>query len=68
MLKTKTAIAAFSIAMLWANNAFAFCLFFCGGPGGGGSTPAPEIDGAGGLPAVALLLSVGAIVYRKLRS
>ncbi|HML28242.1 MAG TPA: hypothetical protein PKE16_05275 [Hyphomicrobium sp.] len=74
MSKIKTALAAFSVAMLWANSAFAFT--FCigpicfGGPDGGGGSgpaPAPEIDGPASLTAVALLIGVGAIVYRKLR-
>lgn len=71
MLKIKTAVAAFSVAMLWAGNAFALCLgSFCIGPpsgGGGGPAPAPEIDGPASLSAIALLISVGAIVYRKLK-
>lgn len=68
MLKLKTAVAAFSVAMLWASNAFAFCIgpICFGSPGGGsGPAPAPEIDGPASLTAVALLISVGAIVYRK---
>lgn len=72
MLKIKTAVAAFSVAMLWASNAFAFCIGpICFGPpgggGGGGPTPAPEIDGPASLTAVALLISVGAIIYRKMK-
>ncbi len=71
MLKRKTAIAAFSGAMLWASNAFAFCIGpICFGPpsgGGGGPAAAPEIDGPASLTAIALLISVGAIVYRKLK-
>ncbi len=71
MLKIKTALATFTVAMLWANSAFAFCFgpFCFGPPGGGGGTPAPapEIDGPASLTAVALLISVGAIIYRKLR-
>ncbi|MET0431436.1 MAG: hypothetical protein ABWZ86_03065 [Hyphomicrobium sp.] len=65
-MKIRTAVAVFSVAMLWANDAFAFCLFFCGPPSPGPSA-APEIDGPGSLAAVALLMSVGAIVYRKLK-
>lgn len=72
MLKIKTALAAFSVGMLWANSAFAY---FCIGPicfgvpdgGGSGPAPAPEIDGPASLTAVALLIGVGAILYRKLR-
>jgi hypothetical protein len=71
MLKIKTAVAAFSFAMLWTSNAFAGvggCWFFCGGgPGSGGPSPAPEIDGPASLTAVALLISVGAIAYRKFK-
>jgi hypothetical protein len=31
----------------------------------GGPTPAPEINAASGLAAVALLLSIGAMLYRQ---
>ena len=70
MLKIKAAVAAFSVGILWANDAFAFCIGpICFGPpsGGGGPAPAPEIDGPASLTAIALLISVGAIVYRKLK-
>jgi hypothetical protein len=32
---------------------------------GGGTPPAPEIHAASGMAAVALLLTIGAIVYRQ---
>lgn len=71
MFKVKTALATFAVATLWANSAFAFCIGpICFGPpaGGGGSpAPAPEIDGPASLTAIALLISVGAIVYRKMK-
>ncbi|WP_409561154.1 hypothetical protein [Hyphomicrobium sp. MC8b] len=71
MLKIKAALATFAVAMLWANSAFAFCIgpwcFGGDGGGGGGPAPAPEIDGPASLTAVALLISVGAIVYRKMK-
>lgn len=71
MFKIKTALATFVVAMLSANSAFAFCIGpICFGPpdtGGGGPAPAPEIDGPASLTAVALLISVGAIAYRKMK-
>ncbi len=63
MARLTTALTSFFCAALWANNAFAFHNPWSGG----GGTPAPEIDGSGALMAIALLVSVGAIVYRGLR-
>jgi hypothetical protein len=61
---------SFLTATLWANSAYALCIFgICfgdGGDGGGGASPAPEIDGAGALSAAVLVVSVGALVYRRL--
>ncbi|MBS0250090.1 MAG: hypothetical protein JSR78_03385 [Proteobacteria bacterium] len=70
MFKFKIALATFAVATLWANSAFAFCIGpICFGPpaGGGGPAPAPEIDGPASLTAIALLISVGAIAYRKMK-
>jgi hypothetical protein len=69
--KLGTALSAIVISSLWATQAYAICFFGlgdCGGGGGGGdSGGAPEIDGPGALTAIALLLSVGVILYRKVR-
>lgn len=65
------ATISFLSAALWANSAYALCILgICfgggGGDGGGGASPAPEIDGAGALSAAVLVVSVGALVYRRL--
>jgi hypothetical protein len=44
--------------------------FLCGGHGGGGGggTAVPEIDGPGGVAAIALLVSIGMVLYNRARS
>lgn len=49
--------------MGWASAAIKG--FGGGGSGGGGTTSAPEIDGPGGVAAVALLVSAGLIAYNR---
>ena len=69
MVKMVAAVTSFVCTAFWANAASAFCIFgICiGGGGGGGASSAPEIDGPGGLAAIALLISVGAVAYRALQ-
>jgi len=69
MVKMVAAVTSFVCTAFWANAASAFCIFgICiGGGGGGGASSAPEIDGPGGLAAIALLLCVGAVAYRALQ-
>jgi hypothetical protein len=62
MLRVRIALAAFAASLLWAPEVFAGLL-----GGRPAPPPAPEIDGPAGLSAVALLISVGAIVYRKFK-
>ncbi len=58
--KLGATIAGFAMSGVWASNAFAL-----GGWGGGSPAPNPEIDGPGGVMAVALLVSLGIMIYRK---
>lgn len=58
------ATTALISSLLWTSNALAFGGF---GGGDGGAAANPEIDGPGGVMAVALLVSVGAMIYRKAR-
>ena len=72
MVKLVAAVTSFICTALWANAASAFCILgIClgdgGGGGDGGASSAPEIDGPGGLAAIALLISVGAVAYRALQ-
>jgi len=71
-------IAAFAITTLWTSETFAGCFFTDCNAGGGVVTPpvtppvappahAPEIDGPGAFAAIALLLSLGVILYRRVR-
>jgi hypothetical protein len=66
--------AAVLTSFMWSTPASAgiirdiFCSFFtCGGrPGGGGGGRAvPEIDSGAGLAAIALVVSIAAVAYRK---
>ena len=60
------AIAGLTTSALWSTNAFAACAFgVCDDGGSGGATSTPEIDGPGAVMAVALLVSVGIMIYRK---
>lgn len=71
MTKLTAGLASFVAASAWATSAFAgsICLPFVGCfdlPGGGsGGGSAPEIDGPGGVAAIALLVSIGAVLYRR---
>jgi hypothetical protein len=71
MVKLVAAVTSFVCTAFWANAASAFCILgIClgdSGGGGGGASSAPEIDGPGGLAAIALLISVGAVAYRALQ-
>ena len=70
MVKMVAAVTSFVCTAFWANAASAFCIFgICIGAvgGGGGASSAPEIDGPGGLAAIALLICVGAVAYRALQ-
>jgi hypothetical protein len=71
MVKMVAAVTSFVCTAFWANAASAFCIFgICiggGGGGGGGASSAPEIDGPGGLAAIALLICIGAVAYRALQ-
>lgn len=62
--KIKPAIVGSAISILLTTNAFAFG-GVSGGGGGGGVVGNPEIDGPGALLAVALLASIGVMIYRK---
>ena len=55
------AIAGLTTSVLWSTNAFALG----GYTGGDGAASLPEIDGPGAVMAVALLVSVGIMIYRK---
>jgi hypothetical protein len=68
----KTGTAALLLTLVTANQSFAWCLFggigtTCGGDGGSGPTAAPEFDGPGAIAAIALLVSVVAILYQRAR-
>jgi len=66
LTKLGMTISALLISAVWTNEAFAACyagIGDCGGDSGG----APEIDGPGALSAIAVLLSIGVILYRKVR-
>ena len=56
------AIAGLTTSVLWSTNAFAFGTV---GDDGGGIASTPEIDGPGAVMAVALLVSLGVMIYRK---
>jgi hypothetical protein len=71
MVRYLAAGASFFCAACWANSAFALCLPLVGclggGGDGGGAAAAPEINASGAFAAIALLLSIGMIVYRRLQ-
>jgi hypothetical protein len=50
------AIAGLTTSVLWSTNAFAL---------GGYTNKVPEIDGPGAVVSVALLVSLGIMIYRK---
>ena len=67
-------IAVTALAFWCCTTASAFAMGWFGGAGsglggggGGGSNSAPEIDGPGGIAAIALLVSVGLIAYNRFR-
>jgi hypothetical protein len=66
MQRLTAALTSFLIAGFWANSAFATLAPF-GETGPNPVTPAPEIDGRAGLAAIVLLVSLGAVAYRKLQ-
>lgn len=57
--KLGASIAGLMTSLLWSTNAFA------AGEWGGGAAANPEIDGPGGVMAVALLVGLGIMIYRK---
>jgi hypothetical protein len=59
MRKSATLTSAFLLSILWADSAFAFSFWDC--------IPVPEIDAASGLATLALVMSVGAVIHRKIR-
>ncbi len=59
------AIAGLMTSVLWSTNAFAAGEWGGGGDDGGGTASTPEIDGPGAVLAVALLVSLGVMIYRK---
>ena len=60
--------AGWLASLVSANPASAcFLIFFCGGDGGGGGNSVPEFDGPAGVAAVALLVSVGLLLYNNAR-
>jgi hypothetical protein len=69
----KTGVAAVFMSLVTVNQALAWCGFGGNGPGCSTQTVvetppvagAPEIDGAGAMLAIALVLSIGAMVYRR---
>lgn len=67
----KSCAAALAVSFVTVNQALADCWFGvigdCGGEGGSGPTAAPEFDGPGAIAAIALLVSVVAIIYQRAR-
>lgn len=55
-MKFGATIAGVMTGLLWSSNAFAL---------GGYTNKVPEIDGPGATMAVALLVSLGVMIYRK---
>ncbi len=53
--KLGASIAGLAMSVVWTSNALAF----------GGVAANPEIDGPGGVMAVALLVGIGVMIYRK---
>lgn len=51
------------------SNICDFLPFLCGGGGGGGGggSAVPEIDGPAGVAALALLVSIGMVIYNRSR-
>jgi hypothetical protein len=67
MYRKLGATGVFLTATLWAQHAFALCLFGlgdCGGDTGGGGG-VPEIDGTGALAVFAILGAVVAVLYGR---
>jgi len=58
-MKLGTALGSLATSLLWSTNAFAACAF------GVCDNVVPEIDGPGVVMAVALLVSLGIMIYRK---
>jgi hypothetical protein len=65
MFRKCIALASFSTLALWANNAFALCIFGFGDCGSGGGGAVPEISGGGAIVALALLVAIVAIFYHR---
>jgi hypothetical protein len=61
MRKSATITTAFLLSLLWADSAFAFSFWDCI------PEQVPEIDAASGLATLALIMSIGAVIHRKIR-
>jgi hypothetical protein len=59
MHKISAAVATLLLTSFYANSAFAFSFWDC--------VPVPEIDAGSGLAAVALVMSIGAVLHNKIR-
>jgi hypothetical protein len=59
MRKSATFTSALLLSVLWADSAFAFSFWDC--------IPVPEIDATSGLATLALVMSIGAVIHRKIR-
>jgi hypothetical protein len=68
MFKSATIATTLLLTMVWADSAFAWsfwdCLPIIPPPP---PQQVPEIDASSGVAAIALIMSVGAIIHRKLR-
>lgn len=65
---------AIFLSLITVNQAFAWCLFggigtTCGTEtsGGGGAAAVPEFDGPGAIAAIALLASIGALLFYRIK-
>ena len=67
-MKLSGVLAALAVNLLWINKAFAICGYPFGSPCPGGDIlHSPEIDVSAGFAAMALVASVGALLYSKRR-
>jgi len=66
MPKSITIASSLLLTVLWADSAFALSLWDCL-PIIPPPQQVPEIDGSSGLAVIALIMSVGAVIHRKVR-